>query len=170
MEAKQVLKGHHRGHVAFSPDGRTLVSGGFSDALVYETASWQERRTLANTSTAWGLVFTPDGKRLAIIQPDVPVQMWDTRTWQVAEEVETGHKCITRWPSRPTMTGWRWRSPGVSCASPATTSRRKLLPFRRMGSPPSASLFRRMARYWLQQARTTKCACRTPLTGKSKAR
>jgi WD40 repeat protein len=89
---KQTCPGHRRGHVAFSPDGRILVSCGLHrEAIIYDTSSWQERQTLLGTSTAWGASFTPDGGRLAIIQPKMPVQLWDTQAWRVVEQIETGH-------------------------------------------------------------------------------
>jgi len=93
-----VLPGHRRGHVAFSPDGRVLVSGGLhKNASVFETTSWQVKRTLYGTSGVWDLLFTPNGNRLAISQPDEdrddpahPIELRETTTWRIRRRLGIG--------------------------------------------------------------------------------
>lgn len=94
-QEKRCFAGHRRGHVAFSPEGALLVSGGLhADAIVYDYPSLQVRHTLPNTSETWGVVFVPDGSRLAIIQPQTSIQLWDTRTWQISEQIEVDREYI----------------------------------------------------------------------------
>jgi hypothetical protein len=55
-----------RGQAAFSPDGRTLVSGGFDQRLTFRDAlSGKVRRTLEENEIIDGLAYSPDGGILA---------------------------------------------------------------------------------------------------------
>jgi len=70
--------------IALSPDGRTLVSGGF-DALL---KVWDvERGVLLRTfraflDPAWGLAFSADGKWFSAGGHNRDVKVWDTATWE----------------------------------------------------------------------------------------
>jgi WD40 repeat protein len=89
-----------RGHdgdvaaIAFSPDGRQLVSAGSTDRAVkfWDLAAaaggaWgvEPLRSLPAPSGLGDLAFSPDGRRLAGISRDL-VKLWDT---------ETGHEVLT---------------------------------------------------------------------------
>jgi len=82
------LDGHRRGHVAFSPDGSFLVSSGLhANATIYCCATWQAMCTLPETANAWGSAFVPDGSRLATVQPQSPIQLWNTVNWQLEGQI-----------------------------------------------------------------------------------
>src|SRR5205085_1673029 len=73
-----------RGHtssvssVAFSPDGRTLVSGSYDHTVkVWEVSSGQLRSTRANNHMVRAVAFAPDGKLIASGSLDKTVRLWD---------------------------------------------------------------------------------------------
>jgi WD40 repeat protein len=95
-----VLQGHdHRVQsVAFSPDGRTLVSGGGTygrkgELILWDVSSRKMRAALRNLPDAITCVaFSADGLSLAAATYDNAVKLWDSVT---GEEVATllGHRC-----------------------------------------------------------------------------
>jgi WD40 repeat protein len=67
------------GTVAFSADGRSLVTGDDSGAVrVWEVATGRERHHFAgHVSSVNEVAFSPDGKLLASTSSDAPVFIWD---------------------------------------------------------------------------------------------
>src|SRR5262249_11716388 len=73
--------------VAFSPDGRTLVSAyaGPSptqgEMAVWDVTSGRERLVVRNPGgSAWGVAFSPDGRRLVSAGEDRAIRLWEAAT------------------------------------------------------------------------------------------
>jgi WD40 repeat protein len=68
--------------VAFSPDGKRLVSGGFEGTIgFWETDTGKGVRVaLDHREGAYGGSFSPDGKRVASLSLDRTVRLWDPET------------------------------------------------------------------------------------------
>lgn len=86
IERKAVLKGHTQGvwAVAFTPDGRTLISASLDQEIKFwDVATAKELRTLkGHKSRILGMALSSDGKRLLTGDPD-EVKIWDVATGKV---------------------------------------------------------------------------------------
>jgi WD40 repeat protein len=70
--------------VTFSPDGRTIATGGSDNSIVlWDTKSRTQLATLDAGSVVNGVTFSPDGRTIAatVHEPNV-VMLWDTATHQ----------------------------------------------------------------------------------------
>jgi WD40 repeat protein len=85
-----------RGHkhmaisLAFSPDGKTLATGGSQndfDVRLWEAGTGKELRAIAVAATVPALAFSPDGKVLAIGQDDGRVALRDVATGRQIREL-----------------------------------------------------------------------------------
>jgi WD40 repeat protein len=83
---------HRLGHsfggtipLAFSPDGKNLVIGMGRNLMVFPTATGKKDRDLElpPTVSAWSLVFTPDGRSLAVVSRDGAVCLLDVAAGKV---------------------------------------------------------------------------------------
>ncbi len=85
--------------VAFSPDGRTVVSGGTEAAIrVWDRASGQALRVLEGQAAGTATVaFTPDGQRILSTRgaPRPVAQLWNAATGELEREFEW----TTGWPT-----------------------------------------------------------------------
>jgi WD40 repeat protein len=80
LTADGVLGRHRRDHVyavAFAPDGRSVVSGGEGEAMVWDLASRAPSASLAHGTPVRSLAFTPDGARLLTGGADGVARLWD---------------------------------------------------------------------------------------------
>jgi WD40 repeat protein/serine/threonine protein kinase len=83
---QRTLRGHtgpvHS--VAFSPDGKRLVSGGYDGTVkVWDAQTGQETLSLkGHTFEVHSVAFSPDGKRIASASNDQTVRVWDAQTGQ----------------------------------------------------------------------------------------
>lgn len=70
--------------IAFSPDGRQLVSASYDKLLIlWDIASGEPRHTLKHhTGAVFGAVFSPDGKAIASVAADQTVKLWNVADGQ----------------------------------------------------------------------------------------
>ena len=78
--------------VAFSPDGKTLASGGGDNVIhLWDIGTGKRKKTLVgHTHWAFSLAFSPDGKTLASGSVDSDIRLWDPQTGQHKKTL-TGH-------------------------------------------------------------------------------
>jgi WD40 repeat protein len=56
---------------------------------VWDAQTGKELQTLkGHTELVWGVIFSPDGKRLASASGDKTVKIWDTQTGQVLHSLK----------------------------------------------------------------------------------
>src|SRR5437773_624410 len=76
----------HRGTVpglAFTPDGRTLISAGCTDGTikVWDVAARRELRTLSgNDGSVSDVCFSPDGRLLVSVGSNTSARVWEVAT------------------------------------------------------------------------------------------
>ena len=70
--------------MAFSPDGRRIVSGSEDQTLkVWDAETGQETLTLkGHTGSVYSVAFSPDGRRIVSGSQDGTLKVWDAETGQ----------------------------------------------------------------------------------------
>jgi WD40 repeat protein len=68
--------------IAFSPDGKRLVTGGDDNELRLWDIDGQESMVIAHSDHVQRAMFSPDGNRLVTGAMDGTVKLWDMRTFQ----------------------------------------------------------------------------------------
>lgn len=68
--------------IAFSPNGRTLVTSGGNTIRFWDIATRRELAALKQSDSTTQIVFSPDGRRLAIGTGSGAVKLWDATTRQ----------------------------------------------------------------------------------------
>ena len=94
-ELRHVLGPYHGllNCVAFSPDGKTLASGGQdSEIILWDIPTAQRRLSLTtqHTGAVYSVAFSPDGKTLASGSQDQTLRLWDPNTGE--------HRATLRYP------------------------------------------------------------------------
>jgi WD40 repeat protein len=76
--------------VAYSPDGRTLASSGWSNSVeLWDVTSGTELRTLnGHESGISSVAFSPDGRMLASGSWDTTSKLWDVSTGEVLQNLD----------------------------------------------------------------------------------
>jgi WD40 repeat protein len=81
VTVKKVLPGDGQivTSVAFSPDNKLIVSGGYDNTVkVWDAATGALIRTFTgHTATVWAVGFSPDGKSIASASSDKTVKIWN---------------------------------------------------------------------------------------------
>ena len=82
--SRMTLRGHEDwiGSIAFSPDGKRIVSGSADNTIkVWDTATGEEVKTLrGHEDGVKSIAFSPDGKRIVSGSVDKTIKIWDAAT------------------------------------------------------------------------------------------
>lgn len=77
IDRQQVLVGEVPKHVALSPDGQTLAVSAQSGVYLYNAADLSQQPHVLPVSDALSAAFNPDGTRIATLDFQANLQLWD---------------------------------------------------------------------------------------------
>jgi WD40 repeat protein len=99
--------------VAYSPDGKTLVLGGFTTTL-WNVATGTELFSFdSNHQPTYALAYSPDGKTLASTGKDGTIKLWDVQTLKIRNAVKLPDAAVNE-----TVTG-QLKPPGATFSAVA---------------------------------------------------
>ena len=81
--------------LAFSPDGKTLMSGSLDKTIrLWDTSTRNAigEPLRGHEESIGSIAFSPDGKTLASASGDKTIRLWDTSTWKASGEPLRGHE------------------------------------------------------------------------------
>jgi WD40 repeat protein/serine/threonine protein kinase/tetratricopeptide (TPR) repeat protein len=102
--------------VAFTPDSKTLISGGDCPTKLWDVATGRERATLPIQAGNLGLALSPDGKSFAATGPEKTVKLWEVATGRerATFNVQTDGSGVSFSPDGKTLATWKpWLAPAT---------------------------------------------------------
>ncbi|KLO13559.1 WD40 repeat-like protein [Schizopora paradoxa] len=85
--------------VAYSPDGRYMVSGSYDNTIRVwdaQTGAQKGEAFTGHTKSVTSVAYSPDGKYIVSVSNDNTVRVWDAQTGAQKGEPLTGHtNCVT---------------------------------------------------------------------------
>jgi len=97
--------------VAFTPDGKTLVTCGVDDSIrFWDTATWKEiPPSLGQKEYVSSLALSPNGSRLATTCFDGAMKIWNVATRRELASIEAGNvHYVTFSPDGQTLAAFGW--------------------------------------------------------------
>ena len=128
-------------NLAFSPDGRYLLSASYDGVKLWDAASRQlsSNRVPQFTGTVQEVKFGPDGTMAAAINGDHTVIVWDINTGQIVSTPRSiGDQPVTAFAFHPNRRSWLFgTSNGVTLYDPKTRKMERDLGHRTPMSKPT---------------------------------